>query len=225
MRRKTIWLLVAVAGLLLALGPAWSFAFQAGAGEEPAQQMPPGMMGPRGMMGPPDLEAELGLSDEQVTQLEALRSEAAKSGLRARTDMQLKHMELEELLEADQPNEAAIQSKLRELSDTRHTLMQQRITNRLAMRRVLTTEQRAKWNKMRKRFFRHGMMGRFSDQRGFGRRGWHHQGFGPGSGFGPGQGRGFCPGCGMGPGRGPGADSGPGGPDFDLDLEEGPPVP
>jgi len=83
MRRKTIWLLVAGAGLLLALGPAWSFAFQAGAGEEPAQQMPPGMMGPRGMMGPPDLEAELGLSDEQVTQLEALRSETSYETYRA----------------------------------------------------------------------------------------------------------------------------------------------
>jgi len=217
MRGKTIWLLVALAGLLLALGPAWSFALQGETDDDPAMQGPPGMMGPRGGMAPPDPEAELGLSEEQLSQLRALRSEAAKAGLRARTDMQLKQMELEELLEAEEPNEAAIQSKLRELSDARHALMQQRITNRLAMRRVLTPEQRAKWNKMRRHFARRGMMQRFRGQRGFGPRGRGQRGFRPGRGFGPGRGPGFGPGR-FGPGSG-------GGPDFDVNPEEGSPLP
>jgi Spy/CpxP family protein refolding chaperone len=217
MRGKTIWLLVAAAGLLLALDPVWSFALQGEPADDPAMQGPPGMMGPRTGMAAPDPETEMGLSEEQLSQLRALRSEAAKAGLRARTDMQLKQMELEELLEAEEPDEAAIQSKLRELSDARHALMQQRIANRLAMRRVLTPEQRAKWKKMRRHFIRRGMMQRFGGQRGFGPRGWRQRGFGPGRGLGPGRGPGFGPGR-FGPGSG-------GGPVVDVDPEEGPPLP
>lgn len=205
MKPRTIEAVLALATLILALGPAASVAQES---NQESDQTPP-MRSPRGMMRGPGagfgLPEELGLSQEQQEQLRQLRSQAEREGLQGRTNLQLRQMELEDLMEAEEPNEAAIQQKLREVSDARHALEQHRITQRLAMRRVLTREQYQKWQGTRRQFGRR-MMGRgFGDERGFGRWGRHHR-------FHRGPGRRFGPGHGFGPGRG----WGPGGRDFDL---------
>jgi Spy/CpxP family protein refolding chaperone len=104
------------------------------------------------MLDAPDLQEKLGLTEEQVEQLRALRFEGAKNAIQARSQLMLKRLELRELLHADEPNRAAIEGKLRELSDARHSLMKQRIEQRLAMREVLTLEQRSQWKKLRRQF-------------------------------------------------------------------------
>lgn len=144
---------ILLSALVLCLGSVTVWAFQAGQAQSEEPPGPP-RMGMRGMMGGEPGE-ELGLSDEQQQQLHALMSEARKSGLRARTDIQLKEMELEELMEAEEPNEAAIEQNLRGLSDLRQAALRQRIGHRLAFRRLLTAEQRHKLDRWRhhRRFF------------------------------------------------------------------------
>lgn len=166
------------------------------------------------MRGGPDLQEELGLSEEQMSQLRALRFQAAKSGLRTRSEVRLKRLELEELMESEEPDQVAIEKTLREIADGQHALLKQRIERRLAMRRVLTPEQHQKWQKLRRQFWRRQMRrGPFRGLRGLGRHGPRS-----GGGFGPGR---FGPG-GLGPGKrfGPGGGFGPG-----LDLGDDPPLP
>jgi Spy/CpxP family protein refolding chaperone len=151
---------------------------------------------------------ELGLTEPQRQQMRALHTEARKAGIRARADLQLKRLELEELLEADEPNQAAIDKTIGELNDLRATAFKRRIDQRLAFHRLLTPEQRGKLKTFREH--RGMMLRRHLRQRFFDRRegeGWQRRG------------RGFERGPGFGRGRqlGPGMD---GGPDFDLDFEE-----
>ena len=102
------------------------------------------------------LREQLGLTDDQVKQLHALRIEGAKNAIRSRADVEVKRLELRELLQADEPDRAAIDQKLRELSDARYTAQKQRIDQRLAMRDILTPEQRSKLKELRGKFRRGG---------------------------------------------------------------------
>jgi Spy/CpxP family protein refolding chaperone len=188
----------------LATGTAWSLS--AVAQEEGEKPWP--RRGMRGQAGPPDMQEALGLTDEQVSELKALRFEAAKSRIQTRSEVQLKRLELRELMQAEEPNLAAIDNTLRDLSDAQHATLKNHVEQRLAMRQILTPEQLKKMDGMKRRFRQHRM-----GQRGFGRRG--PQGRRGGFGFGPG-----------GPGRsdrggfGPGAfDPGEFGPEFEPELE------
>lgn len=171
----------------LAVGTAWT-ADATDETEGRRQWRGPGM---RGQAGPPDMQEALDLTDEQVSQLRALRFEGAKSRIKTSADARLKRLELEELLQAEEPNPATIDKTLRALSDAHYTALKNRVEQRLAMRQILTPEQLKKMEGMKRRFRRHRM-----GQRGFGRRGEHGRhggvGFGPG---GPGRGerRGFGP--------------------------------
>lgn len=187
MRARKNWLLIGAVIMTLAAAAAWS----QGPSDDPAGQ-PRWQRGSqmREMMAtPPDLQQELGLSEEQAGQLRSLRFEAAKSGLQARTDVKLKHLELQQLLQSDEPNQAAIDKALRGLSDAQYALMKNGVQHQLAMRQVLTAEQRKKWEGMKRQFMRHRMhrMGgqRFFERRG--PRGPRGGGFGM-PGFGPGPG-------------------------------------
>lgn len=190
MKHKMYWILVAGLGVILTLGTAQAFAFEdeQGAPGEPPVGHGYGMMG---MRDDPGLREELGLTEEQVKQLRALRLDAAKNGIRARSELQFKRLELEELLEADEPDRAAIDKKLRELSDARYAWMKQRVDHRLALRGVLTPEQRNKWQSLRRRHLRQ----RWHQRRRLHRPGGEGMGpgFGPGRGFGPGFGQQVAP--------------------------------
>lgn len=185
MRRKAEWFLISALGVVLVAGTAWSL----GVPEDTDEQGGPPPAGFRGreptpgMMPDWGLEEQLGLSDEQVSKLRALGRDAAKAGIRTRSELAIQRMELEELLEADEPDRAAIDRKLRQLSEVRDALQRVRIEHRLAFRQVLTPEQRTKARtllrqRLHKRFQERGPM------RHHGPRG--RSGFGAGPGFGPG---------------------------------------
>jgi Spy/CpxP family protein refolding chaperone len=200
LKNRTTWVLLAALSLMLAAGTLW--ALQGPQGSDEPQGPPRARMGGPGG-GPMD---ELGLTEEQQEKLRALHTEGRKAGIRSRADMQLKRMELEELLEADEPNQAAIDKTLRELNDLRGAALKRHIDQRLGFQRLLTAEQRAKFKSFRMqrgRMFRHHMRQRFMDGPGGGER-WQRRG--PGSGRGEGFGR-----------RG---GFGAGGPDFDIEVEE-----
>ena len=86
--------------------------------------------------------AELNLSDEQKEKLAAIHSQAAKEGIRLRADQQIARLELQEMLQADQPNQAALNSKIEQLSELNRQMTKNRLQNMLAARAVLTKEQR-----------------------------------------------------------------------------------
>lgn len=106
-----------------------------------------GMMGGHGMMGGPffaGMAEELALTEEQQSKLRSLHFEGAKSGLQARTNLMLRRLELEELLQQDEPPAAEVEKRIKALTDAQGALTRHRIEHRLAFRRVLTAEQRAK---------------------------------------------------------------------------------
>ena len=184
MKRTHVLIAVAVLALTAAFG-AWSFA-QAPEPPDPplfaereididtdvdmdVDMDMPGPGGPRmrrrggmhGMMGgpmPAGMAEELGLTEEQQTKLRALHFETAKSGLQARTNLRLRQLELRELLEQDEPNQAELDKRIKALTDAQGAATRQRIEHRMAFRRVLTPEQRAKLRTTVRQHMRHRMM-------------------------------------------------------------------
>jgi Spy/CpxP family protein refolding chaperone len=175
--------------LLLGAGAAWTQDLP-GAPPDDDDLAVMGDPGPWGE-GAPEMREELGLTDDQKTQLRALRMKAFKENLRTRTDLQLRRLELEELLEADTVDKVAVDKAIRALAETQQGALRQRIDQRLAFRNVLTPEQRTKFRGMVERRMharRMGMRGRHGGWGGM--QGWGRRGFGAGRGFGQGEGRG-----------------------------------
>lgn len=119
-----------------------------------------------GMEIDPAMREELGLTEEQQSKLRSLGFDAAKSGLRAHTDLAIRRMELEELLQQDAPDKAELDKRIKALTDAQTAMTRQRIEHRLAFRNVLTPEQRTKLR---------GLMEKRMAQRGRGMR-WQERG-------------------------------------------------
>jgi len=92
----------------------------------------------------PRVREYLGLTDEQVGRLHTLGVDAEKASVQARADMELRHIELRELLKADNPDRAAIMQKLDEANALRGKMEKQRVETLLSARSVLTPEQQKK---------------------------------------------------------------------------------
>ncbi len=181
MKPKAMWIFAVVLGATLLAGTAWSQGF----GRD--GERGPGWRGRHGdgmrMLDNPALQEQLGLTEEQTERLRALRSDAAKSGIRTRAESRIKRLELRELLQAEEPNRALIEKKVRELSDASYAAQMQRIDQRLAFRSVLTPDQREKMRNLRRQFRqRRGGRGFGSGPRRFGP---HRRGSGPGRGMEP----------------------------------------
>ncbi len=126
--------------------------------------MGPGMMGQRGM-GPGggwrrgmrgDLafdehplitimlhhRSQLGLTDEQVEQLRALRSNFEKEAIRTGADLRILELELDDLLDAEQVDLAKVEAMVRKEEATRASLRLSRIRAIEQAKTALTAEQR-----------------------------------------------------------------------------------
>jgi Spy/CpxP family protein refolding chaperone len=115
----------------------------------------------------PAMREKLGLTAEQTAKINQQTSEYRKARIRGRADLAVKRVELEDLLRAESPDRAAIDRKLDELSAARLVQTKAAVHYRLAMRDVLTPEQRAKLREMREEHRRGG----FRDPREEGPRG------------------------------------------------------
>ena len=91
-----------------------------------------------------EFRQRVGITNEQAEKLRAQGFASAKAMARSRADQQIKHIELAELLQAEKPDRAAIDKKLRELADVHYVALKARTDNMLAMRELLTPEQREK---------------------------------------------------------------------------------
>jgi Spy/CpxP family protein refolding chaperone len=143
-----------------------------------------GMRGPgreRGEFGlsrvlnDPDVREKLGVTTEQVAKIRQQESDFRKAEIRNRADLEVKRIDLNDLLAVDKPDRAAIDSKLQEISAAQLTLEKARVGNRLDMRDALTPEQRQKlrdlMNERRQRGDRSGPRGPQGARRAGGQRG------------------------------------------------------
>jgi Spy/CpxP family protein refolding chaperone len=89
----------------------------------------------------PRVRMFLGLTDEQVGRLHKIGIEAEKSSIQANADLELRHVELRELLRAENPDHDAIMQKLDEVNALRGKMEKQQVETLLSARGVLTPEQ------------------------------------------------------------------------------------
>ena len=118
----------------------------------------------------PRVRMSLGLTDDQVARLHKIGVDTEKASIQTHADLELRHIELRELLRADNPDRDAIMQKLDAVNVLRGKMDKQRVETLLSARSVLTPEQIKKvkafmegggprWG-MERGMERHGGMGR-----------------------------------------------------------------
>ncbi len=94
------------------------------------------------LLNDPAIREKLGITAEQVGAIRKQESDFRKAQIRERADLEVKRVDLKDLLDADKPDRAAIDSKLQEISTSRLALEKSAIHYHLAMREAITPEQR-----------------------------------------------------------------------------------
>jgi Spy/CpxP family protein refolding chaperone len=123
------------------------------------------------LLNNPEIREKVGITAEQAAKIRQDETEFRKAGIRDRADLQVKRIDLENLLSAEKPDRAAIDSKLQEISTARLTLEKSSVHFRLTMREAITPAQREKLHElMRERGRGEGGPGRPGGPRGEGRR-------------------------------------------------------
>lgn len=97
----------------------------------------------------PAARERLGITAEQAAKIRQETSDFRKGAIRGRAELQVKRLELRDLLRAETPDRAAIDKKLDEISAARLAQSKAQVHYRLAMREILTPEQRQKLRQMR----------------------------------------------------------------------------
>jgi periplasmic protein CpxP/Spy len=97
----------------------------------------------------PRMRQYLGLNDDQVARLHKLGVEAEEAGVKSRSQMELAHIELRELMRADNPDQSAIMAKMDQVNQLRGAMEKERVRTMLEARNVLTPDQQKKLKAMR----------------------------------------------------------------------------
>lgn len=123
-------------------------------GQRSRMEMRGGQIGGRGfggggLLNSPAIRQRLGITSDQATKIHQQDLDFQKSQIRNRADLDVKRIELNELLAADNPDRAAINAKLQEVSAAQMASEKAGIDNRLALRDVLTPAQRTQLQQLR----------------------------------------------------------------------------
>ncbi len=110
-------------------------------------------MGPRELglgrlLSDPNVRQQIGVTADQAAKIRQQESDFRKAEIRNKADLQIKRMDLDDLLSADKPDRSAIDSKLQEIGASQIALEKSAIDNRLNMRDALTPIQRQKLEQM-----------------------------------------------------------------------------
>jgi Spy/CpxP family protein refolding chaperone len=92
----------------------------------------------------PDIRKQVGVTDDQFAKIRQQESDFRKTEIRNRADLQIKRIDLRDLLAADKPDRSAIDSKLQEISASQLALEKSAVDFRLDMRDAITPAQREK---------------------------------------------------------------------------------
>jgi len=109
------------------------------------------------LLNDPAIRQQVGITDEQAATIRKQELDFRKTEIRGRADVEVKRLELKDLLAADKPDRAAIDAKLQEISAAQLSLQKTTIDYRLTMRDAITPAQRDKLRQlMRDRWQRDG---------------------------------------------------------------------
>ncbi len=133
-------------------GPMGHMGMQPGMGRGIGRGMGMGM-GMGGGRGPaplgrivnnPAMRERLGITAEQAAKITQQENDFQKAGIQNRATMEIKHMELEQLMSSEKPDRAAIDKKLSEISAAQLTEQQANVHHQLDMKSAMTPEQQMK---------------------------------------------------------------------------------
>jgi Spy/CpxP family protein refolding chaperone len=96
------------------------------------------------LLSDPEIQQKVGITAEQVAKIRQQESAFRKAEIRQRADLQVKEVDLRDLLAADKPDRAAIDTTLQQISGARLALDKTRVGFRLDMKEALTPDQRQK---------------------------------------------------------------------------------
>jgi Spy/CpxP family protein refolding chaperone len=96
------------------------------------------------LLSNPDIRDKIGVTADQAAKIRQQESDFRKIEIRGRADLEVKQIDLRDLMSADKPDRAAIDSKLTEISTARLALEKSAVTFRLNSREALTPDQRSK---------------------------------------------------------------------------------
>ena len=96
------------------------------------------------LLNNPEFRQQVGVTSEQAAALRKDFSDFRKAQIRERADLEIKRIDLQDLLSAEQPDRAAIDSKLEEISASRLSLEKSRADLRLTLKSAISPEQREK---------------------------------------------------------------------------------
>jgi len=102
-----------------------------------------------GILRRPEIQKELGITEEQRKKLEEIGFNSSKTGIQQRATLQVLRLELGRLMQADTPDRAAIDKKIQEISQAQSAQMRTMVNSRLDIQSVLTKEQREKIKNLR----------------------------------------------------------------------------
>lgn len=94
----------------------------------------------------------LKLTDEQKKSIKSLRFELGKRSVDQQARSKTARLELAEMFKAEQPNQAAIQKKIAEISQLQSEQRLLRVDHWFAVHKLLTPEQQKIWKKASARF-------------------------------------------------------------------------
>jgi len=104
----------------------------------------PGEFGLAGLLNNPEVRQQIGVSADQAAKIRQQESDFRKTEIRNRADLQVKRLDLRDLLSADKPDRAAIDSKLQDISASQLAMEKAAVGHQLDMREALTPAQREK---------------------------------------------------------------------------------
>jgi Spy/CpxP family protein refolding chaperone len=96
------------------------------------------------LLNDPSIRQQVGITDEQAATIRKQQLDFRKTEIRGRADVEVKRIELKDLLAADKPDRAAINAKLQEISAAQLSLQKSSVDYRLSMREAITPAQREK---------------------------------------------------------------------------------
>lgn len=97
--------------------------------------------------------AEIGLTDEQVSEIRRIHSEARKAAIKRNADLRVARMELDELMAAPTLDESKIAARVKAITELQAAALKERTDSKLAVRKLVTPEQFQKMQQLRRHRF------------------------------------------------------------------------
>ncbi len=115
---------------------------------------------------------ELKLTEQQQKQIDQIRDEAMRRGIDQRAEISKLRLDLRQLAKADNPDQAAMEKKIKEITGLRSSAESRRLNTWFSINKILTPEQQKIWKDVLGRHLegggRMGMRGRMQrDGQGF----------------------------------------------------------